>query len=112
VTLDTPARLKQGLGGDVITLRSPAPAAALIGELRDRLGLEGRAEGDQVRVETADAARHLPGIARSLSVPIDSIEVRHPTLEDVFLRLTGHAIRDEQSSSERVRQSFRGWRRS
>ncbi len=112
VTLDTPARLKQGVGGDVITLRSGAPREALIGELRDRLGLTAVADGDAVRVETAEAARQVPEIVRSLSLPIESIEVHRPTLEDVFLNLTGHAIRDEQSATERVRQSFRGWRRS
>jgi len=108
VSLDAPARLKQSVGGDVVRLRSPAPAAALIGELRDRLGLVAVADDDAVRFETQDANRHVPEILRSLAVPIDSIEIHKPTLDDVFLKLTGHALRDVQDSAERVRQSFRG----
>ena len=108
VTLDTPARLKQGVGGDVISLRTSAPAAALIDELRLKLGLEAAVDGDSVRFETLDANRHVPEILRSLTVPIDSIEIHKPTLDDVFLKLTGRAIRDVQDSGERVRQSFRG----
>jgi ABC-2 type transport system ATP-binding protein len=108
VTLDTPARLKQGVGGDVISLRTSAPAAALIDELRLKLGLTAAVEGDSVRFETRDANRHVPEILRSLTVPIESIEIHKPTLDDVFLKLTGRAIRDVQDSGERVRQSFRG----
>jgi ABC-2 type transport system ATP-binding protein len=108
VTLDTPERLKQGVGGDVISLRTTAPAAALIEELRLKLGLTAAVEGDSVRFETRDANRHVPEILRSLTVPIESIEIHKPTLDDVFLKLTGRAIRDVQDSGERVRQSLRG----
>jgi ABC-2 type transport system ATP-binding protein len=111
VTLDTPARLKQGVGGDVISLRSSAPAAALIEELQRKLGLAAVTDGDCVRFETRDADRHVPEIIRSLTVPIESIEIHKPTLDDVFLKLTGRALRDVQDSAERVRQSFRGMRR-
>lgn len=111
VRLDTPERLKEEVGGDVITLRSAGPAATVIDELQARLHLSAKADGGEIRIETREADRHLPEIIRALSVPIESIEVHKPTLEDAFLNLTGHALRDVQGSAERVRQSFRGHRR-
>ncbi len=110
VTLDAPDRLKERLGGDVVSLRSPAPPAAVIEEL-NLLGLAARADGDSIRFETGDAGRHVPEIIRSLSVAVDSIEIHKPTLEDVFLALTGHALRDLTGASERARQSLRHMRR-
>jgi len=110
VTLDTPARLKEGVGGDVILLRSRSPADAVIRELGQKLGLRAAADGDAVRLEIQDADRRVPEIVRALSVGVDAIEVRKPTLEDVFLKLTGHALRDVPGSGERVSPMVRAMR--
>ena len=37
----------------------------------------------------------LPGFIRNFKVPILSVEVRRPTLDDVFLKITGRAVDDE-----------------
>lgn len=111
VELGTPAQLKAQVGGDVITMRSPAPAETVVDELRTKLNLAATAGDGMIRVETKEAAKHLPAIIRSLTAPIESIEVHRPTLDDVFLKLTGHALRDLPDAGEKVRQSFRGMRR-
>jgi ABC-2 type transport system ATP-binding protein len=52
---------------------------------------------DRLRVATKDGAALLPALVSALvggGVPPSSIEVQEPDLEDVFLRLTGKALRD------------------
>jgi ABC-2 type transport system ATP-binding protein len=42
----------------------------------------------------------LPEFVRSFSQPLASVTVRQPTLDDVFLNLTGREIRDEELDSQ------------
>ena len=47
------------------------------------------------------AGRSVPGLLRDLDrsgIDLDSIEVHRPTLDDVFLSLTGRSLRDAESS--------------
>jgi len=54
----------------------------------------------------------IPRLVREAPFPISSISLRRPTLDDVFLKLTGRQIRDgEISSLERMRERFRLRRR-
>ena len=56
----------------------------------------------QFAIENAE--EFVPKLFTSLSTPISSVAVRHPTLDDVFVSLTGHAIRDEGAGeAERAR---------
>jgi ABC-2 type transport system ATP-binding protein len=94
VALDTPAALKQRVGKDQIAARTTEPAA-LARLLSEKYGLESTAtdggltflveEGDAfiVKLLTADRPR------------LEGISVRRPTLDDVFLSLTGRQIRAE-----------------
>ncbi len=110
VRLDTPEKLKDAVGGDVITLTTQDPAG-LAAELQAKLQLTSKIHGQTLRIEIADAATRLPDMIKATSTPIRSIEIHEPSLEDVFLNVTGHALRDTQDSSERKRQAFRGMRR-
>ena len=48
---------------------------------------------------------------RSFERPIESIGLRRPTLDDVFLHLTGREIRDsELDGQEQMLQGMRQWR--
>ena len=50
----------------------------------------------------------LPEFVRSFQSGLRSINVRRPTLDDVFLKLTGHAIRNEEADSwEQMRSMMR-----
>jgi len=44
----------------------------------------------------------LPAFVRSFGLPLEAISVRRPTLDDVFLHLTGRAIRDGKGSGPGV----------
>jgi len=102
VALDTPERLKRGLGGDIVELWAEKPevdALRGLGYVLDVSCFDGG-----VRVVVDDAARHLQGIL-SVAGRVDSVEVRSPTLDDVFIHYTGRDIRDgspEGGWSEKV----------
>jgi ABC-2 type transport system ATP-binding protein len=94
VALDTPGALKDAIGGDIVTLRA-ADNAAAARELEARYGLSPQAENGTVSFTVAHGEEFLPGLVRELSVPPLAVGVRRPTLDDVFLELTGRAIREE-----------------
>jgi ABC-2 type transport system ATP-binding protein len=120
VALDTPQALKAMVGGDVITLRTSdnARAATLLSE---NAGVAARVtdEGTLV-VETRQGDRFIPALMdrlRAAVPPIDveTIALSHPTLEDVFVKLTGHAIRTTEAetldSFRQLNQMWTGRRR-
>ena len=51
-----------------------------------------------LRLETAsafeDGAQFVPQLITALSMPVKTVTVRRPSLDDVFLKLTGRAIRE------------------
>ncbi|HDZ59470.1 MAG TPA: ATP-binding cassette domain-containing protein [Actinobacteria bacterium] len=95
VALDTPGALKHEVGGDIITLQA-ADTGVLARELKQKFGLEATvAAGDNLYLEVPSGRTFLPRLFRELDSEILSVTVREPTLDDVFLRLTGRQIRDE-----------------
>lgn len=95
VALDTPERLKQKVGGDVITIHSPNPNQLKV-EIRKRYQIEAQEIKDGLRLEVSNGASLIPSLAADFRGLISSINLRQPTLDDVFLKLTGRAIRDEE----------------
>ncbi len=94
IALDTPSRLKDAVGGDVVTFSAQDNERAAA-EVKERFGLAPEVRDGSVRFSVAQGDRFLPEFIRTLSVPLQSISLHRPTLEDVFLSLTGRAIRDE-----------------
>jgi ABC-2 type transport system ATP-binding protein len=104
---DTPAHLKSQLGGTVIELgfADEALATRALPEVSAAAGDEGHVELDDrsVRITTPDGARLLMGVLRRLDT--DDLEpanlsVREPSLDDVFLSLTGHRAEDAKPKEE------------
>ncbi|MEI9964972.1 MAG: ATP-binding cassette domain-containing protein [Caulobacteraceae bacterium] len=98
VAMDTPDRLKAGVGGDVITLKS-ADNDALLAELKDRHGVDARVENGEVIFTVTGGKAWLPRFIRESSQGLMSVSLRGPTLDDVFLQITGHAIREEAAGA-------------
>ena len=88
VACDPPATLKERIGGDVITVRSGDPAA-LQALLMDRLGVTAERLDDVLRFERPRGHEFVPRVIEAAPGLVDSIAVGRPTLEDVFIRLTG-----------------------
>lgn len=110
IALDTPAGLKRLVGGDVVMAKTSDPTGLLI-KVRERFGLSGKLDGDYGYFETADGESFVPELVRAVP-DIREVRVRRPTLEDVFLKLTGRAIRDNGADGvESMRMKHRAWRR-
>ena len=111
VALGTPDELKAMVGGDIVTFSS-ADSATAAAELGRVFSLEPQIDNGTVRVEVADGAGFVPELVRELSVPVTSVSFHRPSLDDVFIKLTGHAIREEESSSkDQLRMMGRMWGR-
>jgi ABC-2 type transport system ATP-binding protein len=107
VALDTPANLKKQVGGDIIRLTSKQ-REKLKEELKRRYQKEVKEEDKTLQLEVEDGEKFLPRLFNELDTKIDSIELRKPTLDDVFLNLTGRKIRDEEASpKDRLRNHMR-----
>jgi ABC-2 type transport system ATP-binding protein len=92
VALDRPAALKASLGGAVVVLRAPG---ADLEALRRVAGVtKAEARGAWVEASLQDAHRTLPAVLAALP-RVESVEVHAPTLNDVFLKYTGRALRED-----------------
>jgi len=98
VALDTPSNLKARIGGDVVTLEPAAGQASLLRqEITDRFGpwpadAEPVEIGGRVRFEKSDGAAFLATLTQAFPDRINTATVGRPTLEDVFMHLTGQAL--------------------
>jgi len=109
VALDTPDALRRQVGGDVITITSPDPPS-LAREIEARFGGGPRAVDGHVVVEREQGAEFVPRVAAAFPALVTAVAVKQPTLDDVFLKLTGHAIRDESASAtDQLRTMVRAW---
>ena len=99
VALDNPRGLKGMVGGDMISLSTVDDQRAQA-ELQERYHIQARYDGGQISFEIADGERFIPALIKELGTEILSISLRRPTLDDVFLKLTGRGLRDEAVRSE------------
>ena len=103
VALGTPEALKAEVGRDRVQIRTADDAAA-IAALRSRFGLDAAVRDGAVTFSVAEGERFVPRLFAELGVPIRSVSVARPTLDDVFMAHTGTTIRDaEASRAERTR---------
>ncbi|MEU4824836.1 ATP-binding cassette domain-containing protein [Actinomadura citrea] len=111
VALDTPEALKAGVGKDRIRIQTADDEAA-IAALRDRFGLEAVVSEGAVAFSVASGEAFVPRLFAELGVPIRSVNVARPSLDDVFMSYTGTTIRDaEASASDGMRVAMRAMRR-
>jgi ABC-2 type transport system ATP-binding protein len=106
--IDTPAALKQRIGGDTIIVSGDAALAA---DLTAKYSVTPHAAGNQLHFQMAGGAAFVPKLMADFGGRITSVQIKQPSLEDVFLKLTGHAIRGEEGSSlDLMRQGIQLWR--
>ncbi|MDP6112673.1 MAG: ABC transporter ATP-binding protein [Planctomycetota bacterium] len=85
----TPDSLKERIGGYVITVSATDPEH-LYEQIKERFGHEGKVVDDAVRLEMPDGPEFVPELVESFPGEIEAVTVGRPTLEDVFVHLTGH----------------------
>jgi len=102
VALDAPATLKAGVGTDRIMIHTDDNEAA-IAELARRFGIEAHVAEGAVTFGVPGGEEFVPRLFTELDVPIQSISVSRPTLDDVFMSYTGTTIRDAEEDAGRNR---------
>jgi ABC-2 type transport system ATP-binding protein len=109
VAIDTPQALKASIGKDRVQIQTADDAAA-IAALRERFDIEAAMHEGAVTFSVASGEEFVPRLFADLSVPIRSVSVSRPSLDDVFMSYTGSTIRDaEASSSDAMRQFAARW---
>jgi len=107
IALDTPVNLKKMIGGDVITLRTDNNEQAIT-EIKEKFNLEAKTKDGELMITKDGGEKFIPKLFHSLSAKVTSINIRQPTLNDVFLKLTGREIRDEEASTrDKAKKQFR-----
>jgi ABC-2 type transport system ATP-binding protein len=103
VAAGPPDELKRSISGDVVTLRVSGPAADAQELLRVQPIVRDvtLSEGD-LRLSVEHGEEALPALLRVLDgagITISSISLSRPTLDDVFLTLTGRSQRDDNNNA-------------
>ncbi len=95
---DTPDALKRTIGGDVITIQTPRPTQ-VAEMIHAKLGLTCQQLEGLLRLEAPNAPQLIPGLMESAAGLVQSVSVGRPTLQDVFVKLTGRRI-DADSNAD------------
>jgi len=108
VALDSPSNLKSKMGGEVIKLQTRSPTLDQIKGLDYITSVNRTDKAVVLTVKNANA--HLQEILGKVG-QVESVEIRTPTLNDVFLHYTGREIREEAGEGgvmERIAHMRRG----
>ena len=98
VVTDTPDSLKAAVGKDRVQISTDDDQAA-IGAVQDTFGYSATMAEGLVTFAVANGEQFVPRLFAELGVPIRSVSVSRPTLDDVFMSHTGTTIRDAEESS-------------
>jgi ABC-2 type transport system ATP-binding protein len=107
----SPDELKKTVGGDVIYLKTTDNKKS-IEILKDELDLDASLKDGELYITAQKGEACIPELIRTLADMVVSVRLQRPTLNDVFLNLTGKAIRDEEvSGADTIRSEVRAYRR-
>lgn len=115
VALGTPDELKARVGGDVIVITPGGDPEAMAEEIGRAFSLAATVHQGSVRIEVPDSGTFVPRLFQELHEPVVSFSLHRPSLDDVFLKLTGRGIREEEAGGmdqlRTMAKLFRGTRR-
>ncbi len=94
VAIDTPERLKKIVGKDILSVKTDDNDRAA-GEIKLRYQIEARRDSDGLTFEVANGEEFLPTFIKEFATKILGVSLHRPSLDDVFLKLTGREIREE-----------------
>jgi ABC-2 type transport system ATP-binding protein len=102
VALDAPETLKAGIGHDRVTIHTDDDQEA-IQALQRQFGIEAQIAEGAVTFGVPSGEQFVPRLFAELSIPIRSVSVSRPTLDDVFMSFTGTTIRDAEEDQSKHR---------
>ena len=113
VALDTPENLREDIGGDLVTVETGDSDRTMEILNRNYDVKPRKNDSGNVVIETRQGGNFVPKIIDTLAkadppIAVTNVGVRRPTLEDVFIRRTGRAIREAEGNQvkEDMRQSM------
>ena len=111
VALDTPANLKKMVGDDQIELTT-RDNTRVMEVIREHYQMPVDERDGLVVIQVPSAEQFAPKLLAELpaltdGVTIESLHIRRPSLEDVFLKLTGRTIREEEGSKDQFKLNMR-----
>ncbi|MEW6586289.1 MAG: ATP-binding cassette domain-containing protein [Nitrospirota bacterium] len=111
IAFGTPDELKKTVGGDVIYIRTPDNQKAKL-EIERLFNVAVTEKENELFLPAQNGDASIPEIINAVGGKVLSVRLQRPTLNDVFLRMTGRQIREENGSAEdTVRESVRAYRR-
>ncbi|WP_232246442.1 ATP-binding cassette domain-containing protein [Kitasatospora mediocidica] len=103
ITEGTPDGLKGEISGDLVTLEPADPAAAAASAEQLPGAREVTVDGATVSFRVSHGDTAAPELMRTLEAagnPVRAVQIKRPTLDDVFLTLTGRSLRDADANPE------------
>ncbi|MCX6556794.1 MAG: ATP-binding cassette domain-containing protein [Candidatus Aminicenantes bacterium] len=98
--IDSPAKLKDNLGGDVVSLEISGHIDSLLAQFKTLAWIKSLKHHDDVlSLSLEHGERRIPELiqlAQRAGATVHCVQLRKPSLEDVFLNFTGHTIRDQE----------------
>lgn len=111
ITMGTPDELKKTVGGDVIYIRTSDNKKAKL-EIENLFRVTVFEKDSELFLTSLKGDACIPEIIRALGDTVLSVRLQRPTLNDVFLKMTGKEIRAEEvSSGDTIREEVRSYRR-
>ena len=110
MALGTPTELRQKIGmSNIVEVSANRDDLPKVAQVFKKLGLEPQVLSNKVISSIkSDAVKKLDQIIKALSaggITVQSVSLHEPTIDDVFLKLTGSSVRDE--TGEYAGRSFR-----
>jgi ABC-2 type transport system ATP-binding protein len=95
VSIGAPAELKARVGGDVVVMQAHDPEA-LREKIRQRFACEAAVVDGTLRVERPRGHEFVRDVVEAFPADVTLVTYGKPTLEDVFIALTGHRFWSEE----------------
>jgi ABC-2 type transport system ATP-binding protein len=110
VVMDSPEKLKNVLGGDVVSIEIEGNADELKKDMDRRIWVKTQTQhGNCLSMTMESGERRIPEIinaAQEKGVTVACVHLRKPSLEDVFLHFTGRTIREQEASQAEKNLAF------
>jgi ABC-2 type transport system ATP-binding protein len=111
IALAPPAELKKAIGGDVVYIRTTDNDGTKQ-KIEQLFKLNVSEKEGELSITCPMGDTCIPEMIRTIGENVLSVRIQRPTLNDVFLQLTGKAIRDEEAKEgDTVKESVRAYRR-
>jgi len=111
IAMGSPAELKMTVGGDIVYIRTTDNVKTQE-EIKRLFGFDVSEKGEELYMTCLMGDTCIPEMIRTIGEGVLSVRLQRPTLNDVFLKLTGKAIREEEASEgDNVKEHVRAYRR-